>query len=91
MKRAKITVTGIVQGVYFRHHTKRKADELRLMGTVRNLPDGSVEVVCEGEEGGIGRLIEWCRHGPAEAHVEAVRVEWHDPSGAYSEFAIRYH
>ncbi len=57
-------MTGIVQGVFYRYSTKRKADELGLAGTVRNLPDGSVEVVCEGDEKQIERLIEWCRQGP---------------------------
>ena len=64
IRRARIVVTGIVQGVFYRYSTKRKADELGLAGTVRNLPDGSVEIVCEGDEKEIERLIEWCRQGP---------------------------
>ena len=58
-------MTGIVQGVFYRSSTKRQADELGLAGTVRNLPDGSVEGVCEGDEKKIERLIEWCRTRPA--------------------------
>ncbi|MGD0232171.1 MAG: acylphosphatase [Syntrophorhabdales bacterium] len=90
MKRAKIVVRGIVQGVYYRHNTKRKADELRLRGMVRNLPDGSVEIVCEGDEREIERLIEWCRQGPRGAFVDGVDVEWYEQTGAFNDFAIVY-
>ncbi len=81
-------MTGIVQGVFYRYSTKRQADELGLAGTVRNLPDGSVEVVCEGEEKKIERLIEWCGQGPSGAFVENVDVRWHETSGGLTGFSI---
>ncbi len=81
-------MTGIVQGVYYRYNTKRKADELGLAGTVRNRPDGSVEVVCEGDEKKIERLIEWCGHGPEGAFVKKVDVEWLEQSGGLTGFSI---
>ncbi len=81
-------MTGIVQGVYYRYNTKRKADELGLAGTVRNRPDGSVEIVCEGDEKEIERLIEWCRQGPEGAFVEKVDVEWLESSGRLTGFSI---
>lgn len=81
-------MTGIVQGVFYRYSTKRKADELGLAGTVRNLPDGSVEVVCEGDEKQIERLIEWCRQGPKDAFVEKVDVQWLEASGKFTGFSI---
>jgi acylphosphatase len=81
-------VTGIVQGVYYRHNTKRKADEMRLAGAVRNLPDGSVEIVAEGSEAQIEKLIEWCRQGPRGAFVEKVDVQWHETSGDFENFSI---
>jgi acylphosphatase len=89
-KRARLVVTGIVQGVFFRHHTKRKADELRLAGTVRNLPDGSVEVVCEGDEPKIRDMIAWCRRGPDSAHVTGVDVRWEEPKAEPGGFSIVY-
>ncbi len=88
VRRARIIVTGIVQGVFYRYSTKRKADELGLAGTVRNLPDGSVEIVCEGDEKEIDSLIAWCRQGPEGAFVEKVDVEWHDKSGRLTGFSI---
>jgi acylphosphatase len=90
IRRARIVVTGIVQGVFYRHNTKRQADELGLAGTVRNLPDGSVEIVCEGDEKEIERLIEWCRQGPRGAFVENVDVQWHEKSGGLTHFSIFY-
>ncbi len=90
MERARIVVKGIVQGVFFRHHTKRKAEELRLAGTVRNLPDGSVEVVCEGDKPKIHDMIAWCRRGPDSAHVENIDVKWEAPSDRFKGFNIIY-
>ena len=81
-------MTGVVQGVYYRFSTKRKADELGLVGTVRNLRDGSVEVVSEGDEEAIKELIAWCRRGPEGASVEDVEVAWQEPSAAFSRFTI---
>jgi acylphosphatase len=82
MRRVRLLVKGTVQGVSFRYYTKRKADELRVAGTVRNLPEGSVEVVCEGEEQQVLEMIEWCRHGPSSAYVEDVSIKWeHSPDG----------
>lgn len=63
---------GRVQGVGFRWNTLRIARELKLAGTVRNCPDGTVEVHAAGDAGALGRLREWLAHGPTAAHVEAV-------------------
>ena len=89
-RRAALRVTGVVQGVNYRYNTKRKADELGLVGTVRNLPDGSVEVVCEGDEQAIRGLIEWCRQGPEGAFVKGVDVAWQEPAGRLTQFTILY-
>lgn len=65
-------VKGRVQGVGFRWSTSRVARELGLSGTVRNRPDGSVEVHVEGREGDVRRLREWLGEGPASAHVREI-------------------
>jgi len=64
MNRVHVFVTGRVQGVFFRAETKSKADSLNLTGWVRNLPDGRVETVFEGEKERVDTMIEWCRQGP---------------------------
>lgn len=90
IRQARIVVKGIVQGVFYRYSTKQAADALGLTGIVRNRPDGSVEVVAEGEEMDVGRLIEWCRQGPRGAFVEHADVEWAEVTGGFRDFSIIY-
>ncbi len=71
-KRLHVTVHGCVQGVAFRHYTRRRGLELGVSGWVRNLPDGSVEGLFEGNEPAVHALLEWCRSGPPAARVERV-------------------
>lgn len=73
-------VTGRVQGVFFRASTAERARELGLRGYARNLPDGSVEVLAGGSAAAVAALLEWLRHGPPLARVEAVEVA--DAAGA---------
>ncbi len=83
-------ISGRVQGVFFRANAQEVAQRLGLAGYVRNLPDGRVEVVAEGEEEALRRLIEWCHQGPPLARVERVEVRWQNPTGEFSGFHIRY-
>ncbi|NOX44437.1 MAG: acylphosphatase [Caldiserica bacterium] len=89
-RRVHITVSGRVQGVFFRANTQEVAQRLGLSGYVRNLPDGRVEVVAEGAEEALRKLIEWCHEGPPLARVERVEVRWENPTGEFSGFHIRY-
>jgi acylphosphatase len=90
MRRAEILVRGLVQGVSYRYNTKRKAEEFHLTGGVRNLRDGRVEVICEGADEAIGKLIEWCKLGPEGGVVEHVDVAWKEYTGEFKEFGILY-
>lgn len=90
MKRAHVFVEGYVQGVFFRYHTQKLAHRLGVRGWVRNLPDGRVEAVVEGEEKAINQMLEFFRRGPAGAFVEKVEVKWETPVGEYQDFEIRY-
>ncbi|MER3602048.1 MAG: acylphosphatase [Nitrososphaerota archaeon] len=87
-KRAHILIWGLVQGVFFRAHAKRVADSLGLAGWVRNLPDGRVEALVEGEEEAVSKFIEWCRRGPPLAKVEQVQVRFETPKGEPPGFSI---
>ena len=80
-ERAHVYVSGQEQGVNFRGGTQEKAEELGLNGWVRNLQDGRVEAVFEGEPGAVREMIEWCESGPSSAGVENVSVEREEPSG----------
>ena len=86
--RAHVFIAGKVQGVYFRANTKRKADSLSLKGWVRNLPDGRVEAVFEGEEEPIKRILDFCNHGPQDAVVEQVDLTWDKYTGELKDFKI---
>lgn len=71
-KHFNITVSGKVQGVFYRASTKRKAEELGISGFVKNMPDGSVYIEAEGEMPQLSGLIDWCKIGPRHSNVENV-------------------
>ena len=81
MRRARVRITGLVQGVYFRAETRERAASLGVAGWVRNAPDGAVEAVFEGDDDRVESLISWCRHGPAGARVDGISVEVETPQG----------
>ncbi len=85
----KITVSGRVQGVFFRDTARQAAQELGIAGMVCNQPDGTVYIEAEGEEKPLRELVRWCRRGPQWAHVESVDVEEGELSG-YTGFEMRW-
>lgn len=88
--RARARITGRVQGVFYRQSTVDMAGNLGLTGWVRNLPDGSVEALFEGERAKIDQALTWCRQGPPRALVEEVAVEWLEGPAECKGFATRY-
>ena len=86
--RVHIFVTGKVQGVYYRQNTAQKAQELGIRGWVRNLSDGRVESVMEGEEVNIGKILDWCKQGPADANVTEVQVINEEYKDEFTTFDI---
>jgi acylphosphatase len=88
--RAHVYVSGSVQGVFFRSETRDEATRNRLTGWVRNLHDGRVEAVFEGEEEQVEKLIEFCRRGPAGARVTNVEVVWENCTSELRDFRVRY-
>jgi len=88
LKQLLLIVKGRVQGVYFRASTQREAKRLGLSGWVRNRPDGSVEILAEGEEVSIRELYGWAQKGPSAARVERVETRWRSFTGEYADFRI---
>jgi acylphosphatase len=88
--RARVRITGRVQGVCYRQTTVEMAGSLGLTGWVRNLPDGSVEALFEGERAVIDQALAWCRQGPPRAMVDNVAVEWLDGPAECVGFVTRY-
>ncbi|MGH2672568.1 MAG: acylphosphatase [Actinomycetota bacterium] len=81
MKRVRVTVSGRVQGVFFRATCARLARDAGLGGYVRNLPDGRLEAAFEGEKRAVDAIVDWCRRGPDLALVDSVEVVPEDPVG----------
>ncbi|MBI5133179.1 MAG: acylphosphatase [Thaumarchaeota archaeon] len=88
--RAHVFIKGKVQGVYFRQNMRIVSKRHKVNGWVRNLKDGRVEAVLEGEEMSISEVIEWCHAGPAEAKVDDVKVEYEPYKGEFSNFTVLY-
>ncbi|MFC7430882.1 MULTISPECIES: acylphosphatase [unclassified Agrococcus] len=82
-----VTVHGSVQGVGFRWAAKQEADRLGVAGSARNLLDGSVEVVVEGDDDAVERMLAWLQHGPASATVAGAEQVEQEPQGT-TGFAI---
>jgi acylphosphatase len=87
--RVHVFVSGRVQGVFFRQKTKQQAESFGVTGWVRNLPDGRVEAVFEGEEEAVKALVEYCHHGPSYATVTNIDASWEDYRGEFSDFKMR--
>jgi len=88
--RAQVIIHGIVQGVFFRASTRDEARRIGVGGWVRNLPDGTVQALFEGEKKKVEEMIGWCHKGPPGARVTKVEI-FRDPyQGEYKQFDIRY-
>jgi acylphosphatase len=88
--RAHVYVSGKVHGVFFRQNTKREAHSEGVRGWVKNLDDGRVEAVFEGEEEAVKALVEYCHRGPKAAQVTGVAVEWQPCKGEFENFSIAH-
>lgn len=83
-------IVGRVQGVAYRSYAQDVATELRVFGYTRNLPDGRVEIIAQGEAGKLKEFIEYMNEGSSLSSVEGVAVEWGTSREVYSDFTIRY-
>ena len=88
--KAEVVVQGVVQGVGYRFFVLNQARLFDIKGYVRNLPDGSVEVVAEGEKGMVKDFVDRLRIGPLSAHVTGIDVKWYDEDSGFTEFRLRY-
>ncbi len=90
MKRIRVYISGVVQGVFFRAATRRAAADLNLTGWVRNTEDGRVEAVFEGEDGEIDKMLAWCKIGPPAAKVENITTAEEHYTGGFHGFSIKH-
>ncbi len=87
--RLHIIISGTVQGVFYRANTKEQADRLGVTGWVRNICDGNVEIVAEGEREKLEQLLDWCWHGPADAKVSDLEYGWLEDKKEFRFFEVR--
>jgi len=88
--RAHVVVFGRVQGVSYRKNTVKQARKLGLSGWVKNLDDGRVEAVFEGEKKSIEKIVDWAKKGPVLAFVLNLNADWQEYKGEFNNFEIRY-
>ena len=88
--RVRLIVEGRVQGVWFRESTRREAELLGVQGWVRNRREGSVEVVAEGPEENVRKLVAWCHRGPPSARVTRVHETAETFQGEFGSFDVVY-
>ncbi len=88
--RARVVITGKVQGVCFRAETQRAAKQRNVLGWVRNRPEGSVEALFEGDEPAVKAMLEWCRQGSSYSRVQHVDVKWETYTGDLDRFGIAF-
>ena len=88
-KRVHLYISGRVQGVNFRYYTRQQALIFGVRGWVRNLMDGRVEAVFEGDGNSVENMVKWCHDGPRASRVDNVDVYWEEPTGEFSGFDIR--
>jgi acylphosphatase len=86
--RARVVLSGRVQGVGFRQQAVAEAERLGLSGWVRNLPDGRVEALAEGDKEAVDALLAWCKHGPRLARVDELKISWEPHRGEFAGFRI---
>lgn len=90
MKRFRVLITGIVQGVCFRAYTRKTAGLHKLHGWVRNLDNDKVEAVFEGDESSLNLMLQWCKEGPPGAYVKDIKVIEEPYLDEFRDFSIKY-
>ena len=88
-KEVRLIISGVVQGVFYRASAQAQARKLSLTGFVRNLPEGTVELIAQGEEADLKRFIDWCSKGPSGARIDHIEVEWKELETKFNSFNIR--
>ncbi len=89
-QRIRIFVAGKVQGVFFRQALKVMAKKNNVFGWVKNLNDGKVETILEGEDIDVSAIVEWCHAGPANARVEDIEIKNEKFKGEFSKYDVLY-
>ncbi|MGB2762247.1 MAG: acylphosphatase [Minisyncoccales bacterium] len=88
--RVHLFISGRVQGVFFRENSRRKAEKLEVNGWVKNLDDSRVEIILEGDEEEVKKIIRWTKKGPIFAKVDKVEIKEEEYKDEFKDFKIKY-
>lgn len=87
--RARILIEGRVQGMNFRYNTQQEAHRLGLVGFIRNLSDGRIEIDAQGDEDKVEQLLAWCQEEPHSSHFKSILFRYDEPTENRSDFTVR--
>ena len=89
MKQARILIEGRLQRMNFRLQTQQQAQKLDLVGFIRNLSDGRIEIEVQGEENKIEEMLQWCQQEPHNSQIRSILYRLEEPTKNYTDFAVR--
>jgi len=87
--RLRVLIEGRLQGANFRLNTQQQADKLGLVGFIRNLSDGRIEIEVQGQENKVEQLLQWCQEEPHGGQIKSILFRYDEPINRYSEFSVR--
>ena len=87
--RMRIIIEGRLQGSNFRYQTQQEAQKLEVIGFVRNLADGRIEIELQGSEGNVAEMFAWCQQGPLSTLIKKILYRYDEPVDRYSDFSAR--
>ena len=87
--RLRILLEGRLQGANFRLNTQQQADQLELVGFIRNLSDGRIEIEVQGAEKNVEKILHWCQAEPHGSQIKSILFRYDEPISRYTEFSVR--
>ena len=85
----RILIEGKLQGMNFRYKTQDRAKTLELVGFVRNLSDGRIEIEVQGEQSNVEKLLNWCQEEPHSSQIKSILYRYDKPNKGYTDFIVR--
>ncbi len=85
----RILIEGKLQGMNFRYKTQDRAKELDLVGFVRNLSDGRIEIEVQGDKPNVEQLLDWCQEEPHSSQIKSILYRYDEPNKGYTDFIVR--
>ena len=86
---ARILIEGRLHGVNFRYKTRQQATKLELVGFVRNLSDGRIEIEAQGDQEKVEQLLAWCQEEPHSSNIKSILYRYDEPTKGFSDFMMR--